>query len=991
MTDIWLIYPLIICFSAALFAWFYRLIGLNRWISIQWLGWLLSAAPFTAFILLLVNLNATGQSGAAIWQIAWMPTLGLNLALYFDGLSALFSLIITGIGALVVIYTGYYFHGEEDGWRFFVYLLLFTTSMLGVVLAGDLITLLVFWEGTSITSFLLIGYKTKEKAARQGAFKSLFITGVGGVALLAGALVMGSVAGSFELKTILTSGDLFRQDPLYPVILGLMALGAFTKSAQVPFHIWLPDAMSAPTPASAYLHSATMVKAGIYLMARLNPVLGFTDAWFWLLSLFGLITMLTGAYLGLKQNDLKALLAYSTISQLGMLMLLIGQESTIAFKALTIGIVAHALYKCALFLIAGIVDHATGTRDIRRLGGLWRALPITFFIGMIAALSMAGLPPLFGFIAKETLLATVAHPGLTRVIDVIFPACAVVTGAFIMAQAGLLIIETFVGQPRDSSIHPHRPPMGILLAPAVPAFLSLALGLLPEPWPIAAFLANAAQAAHGDEVEVVLAIWTGISVPLLLSVVAVMLGSSILVYRQQVRAKMNLIGEQWSINRLYASTMDIIDFLAKQVARVQNGKLRFYIVIMFIGMGVFVYVFDALPDFAFTGLTAINLSTFEGELAILRLFVLILVVATAFASVILDRDLPAILALGASGLAVAMIMALEPAPDIALVQVVVDILMTIILVLLLTRLPRAQRERAAEFTFHQTRPGLIRDGFVALGSGLVMAFIVFGMLVTRPRESVLTPFFEEHAKELVGATDIVGAILLDFRAFDTFFEIAVFALAAIGVYTLLRYASVEAGDEEETILSESTHKFSSMGIGGLHTSPFVRLLAYAILPLSLIVAFTHVVYGHDQPGDGFTAGVIVSLAVGLWYVVFGYKETRSRLPWLRSIELIGGGLLLVMISASTAWIITGSFFAPVDFGAMFEIELPRGLQLTTSLLFEIAICLTILGASALVIDTLGRPKDIDPESVRQIEEISTMEQLGKVTREDIREKLGEVR
>jgi multicomponent K+:H+ antiporter subunit A len=981
MADFWLVLPLAICLSASLMVSIIGLPDIRQRVYAPFLGWFLAIAPVSAFLIILSHLDLIRNGRAVIWQISWIPTININFALYFDGLSALFALLVTGIGALVVIYAGYYFKGNPDVWRFMVFLMLFMTSMLGIVMAGDLISLIVFWEGTSITSFLLIGYRSRDEEARRGAFKSLYITGIGGLGLLAGIIFLGTIAGSFDLATILGSGELFRLSPLYPVIIGLIAIGALTKSAQFPAHIWLPDAMSAPTPVSAYLHSATMVKAGIYLMARLNPVLGSTDTWFWILSLFGLVTMLVGAYLGFKQNDLKALLAYSTISQLGMLMMLIGQDTAIAYKALVIGIVAHALYKCALFLVVGIVDHESGTRDLRRLGGIRRMMPVTFFISGLAALSMAGLPPLFGFIAKETLLATVSHAGLTQIIDVIFPTIAVLSGALLIAQSGLLMIDTFFGKQRDKSIHAHDAPIGMILAPAIPAFLSLALGILPEPHALAAFLSNAAQSIYGAEVEVVLALWAGLTVPLLLSLVAILIGLTLIAWRHHFRAIMWQIYPQLAINNLYQKSLVLIDAAAYQVARVQNGKLRTYLVTIFLAIGGLIWMFKAIPTTI--GLTTIRfqLENVNDGVMLLRLFTLLFIIGTAFVSIILDRDLPAIIAVGASGLSVAVFMMLEPAPDIALVQVVVDILMTIVLVLLLTRLPRTQRERAAEFTFLQSRPSLFRDGLIAVGSALVVTTMVYVMLISRPRESMLTPFYERFAEPLTGARDIVGAIILNFRAIDTLFEITVFGAAAIGVYTLLHYASREAGDIENIVI-ESSKKPNTMGIGGLHASPFVRVLAYVILPLALIIGFIHIAYGHDQPGDGFTAGIIVSLAVGLWYVVFGYRDTKRLLPWLKSVELISAGILLIIIIGIVSTFITGEILAPVDFGEMLAIDFPKGFHLSTGLFFEVAIALAVLGGATLVIDTLGRPKDIDPESMRKVEEISKMEILGRVTREE---------
>ncbi|MGD9045688.1 MAG: proton-conducting transporter membrane subunit, partial [Desulfobacterales bacterium] len=333
MPEPFLILPILIIFIGALAAALCGLPVFNKRLSAPQLGWILSLAPLSAFLLLVQAVPDLQANLVYTWQTGWLSSVGFKASLYFDSLSALFALLITFIGTMVIIYAGQYFKHDSGTWRFFAYILLFMGAMLGLVMAGDVLTLFVFWEGTSIVSFLLVAYKFKDDAARKGAFKALFITAGGGIALLIGLLFMAHVVGDARFIAILASGDALRNNSYYPLILGLIALGAFTKSAQFPFHIWLPDAMSAPTPASAYLHSATMVKAGIYLMARLNPVLGLTETWFWLLTIAGMATMLTGAVLGMKKNDLKAVLAYSTICQLGILMMMIGQDMAISFKA----------------------------------------------------------------------------------------------------------------------------------------------------------------------------------------------------------------------------------------------------------------------------------------------------------------------------------------------------------------------------------------------------------------------------------------------------------------------------------------------------------------------------------------------------------------------------------------------------------------------------------------------------------------------------------
>jgi multicomponent K+:H+ antiporter subunit A len=962
MNDPYLLLPLLVTLTGAALALCAGLPAINQRLNVTRLAALLLLAPLLAFGLLLWQVMVLARGPSLVWRFEWIPSLGLSLGLYFDHLSALFALLVTGIGTLVILYAGYYFRGGQrpwGEWRFLTYLLLFMTAMLGLVMAGDVITLFIFWEGTSITSFLLIAYKTKDDSARRGAFKSLLITGGGGIALLLGLLLVSYLAGGTELVTILSSGDLLRESTLYPMMLGLIALGAFTKSAQTPFHIWLPDAMSAPTPASAYLHSATMVKAGIYLLARLNPALGFTDLWFWLLSLTGLATMLVGAYLGLKQNDLKALLAYSTISQLGVFVVLIAQDTEIAFKALVIGVLAHALYKSALFLVVGSVDHEAGSRDLRRLGGLARFMPFTFGVGLVAALSMAGLPPLFGFLAKETLLATATHPNVPASVNLIFPAATVLAGAFLLAQAGLLVWGTFLGKPRDPRIHAHEAPWAMVLAPGIPALLSLAVGALPEPVFLARFLADAAAEVYGAKVKVSLAIWTGITVPLLLSIVAVSLGLGLFLARDRIRAYQMSISERWSINTLYAWLLDLIDSAARLATRLQSGNLPAYLAVILLGMVALVVGFGGLARWQALVVLSLPTLDFEGEVAVLRIFALLVIVAAAGATVILRRDLSAIVALGASGLAVAVLMVLEPAPDVALVQVVVDILAMVVLVLALTRLPRDQRQQADRLSARQhlsskDRVGLARDALIAAASGTVVALLTLVALSSRPRASVVTPYYEEAAKALTGAKDIVGAIIVDFRALDTLIEIVVFSLAGLGVYTLLRYASRRVGDKAETPYAVAT-QLPTLGIGGRETSPFVHSLAYVSLPLSMVIAVVHVLYGHDQPGDGFTAGVIVSLALGFFYVVFGYEQVRQRLTWLRPAPLIGGGLLLAILSGTAAAVITGSFLGHVDFGQELNLTLPRGVNLSTSLLFEFSICLAVLGSASYMLDALGHP------------------------------------
>jgi len=960
-------FPILIVLVGALVAALLGVPALNRVIPLRRLATgrsslLLALAPISAFLWLAWQVPAWDAGEVFSWSFSWMPTLGLSLGLYVDSLSALFALLVTLIGALIVIYAGQYFKGDEGAWRFQAYVLLFMTSMLGIVMAGDVITLFIFWEGTSVVSYLLVAYKYHDPATRRSAFKALFITGGGGIALLAGLLFVANVAGDTQLSEILLQGDALRESPYYILMLALVAFGAFTKSAQFPAHIWLPGAMQAPTPASAYLHSATMVKAGIYLLARLNPALGFTEAWFWLLTIVGLITMVVGAYLGLKQNDLKALLAYSTICQLGILVMLIGQDDQTAYKALVIGIIAHAFYKSSLFMIAGIIDHETGTRDLRLLGGLRRAMPYTFGITSLAALSMAGLPPLFGFLAKETLLASSLHPSLPPLVSELFTAGSVIAGALMLAMAGMLVWDTFMGKPREASIKAHEAPTLMWLMPAIPAVLSLIFAQLPGPKEEATFLAMAASSAFGEKVKVSLKLWTGLNVPFLLSVVAISLGSVLFVFRQQIRGLQDRLAPGLSLNSLYNWTLERIDQAAEWSTRLQAGRLHHYLVVIIAAAVILVFGFSGASLFPSLEDLSLPSVSIRGELEFLRLFAILTVLGTALSTVWLKRDFAAILALSALGFSVSVLFVLEPAPDVALVQVVVDILSVVVLVLALTRLPRAQRQQAQELTESKdsSRVNLLRDALIAGAIGLVVMLITLGALTSRPRLSAVSGYYADNAKLLTNAQDIVGAIVVDFRSIDTLIEITVFSMAGLGIYTLLHFASRKHGDvagHGERPEQEQREINKTFGISGSQVSAFIRVPAFVTLPLSIVLAVTHMMYGHDQPGDGFTAGVIISLAVGLWYVIFGYHDTRRRLRWMKPSSLISTGILLAVVTGIATAMIQGSFLANVDFGELLGLPLPKGLYFSSSFLFEVSICLSVLGSAGHMLDSLGHPDD----------------------------------
>lgn len=942
MQNVSLVSSLLFCVIGAAWAGLYAWGPVRRFASVQAWGWMLAVwSACAAGALAYLGWGPAGlmQGDGSVLRASWpwAPGLGMAFTIHLDGLSLLMGLLVTGIGALVFGYAGHYMAGKDGAWRFLLYLALFQVSMLGLVLAGDLLMLFVFWELTTVTSYLLIAYDTRDAAARRGAFKAMVVTAGGGVALLLGFIVLSTIAGSSDLATVLAAGDAVRGHGLYGAALALVAVGAFTKSAQVPFYSWLPDGMTAPTPASAYLHSATMVKAGVYLLARLNPAMGSTEPWFYLLTGVGMATMLLGAVVGLRATDLKALLAASTISQLGVFTMLAGQDTPGAYKALAVGLLAHGLYKSALFMVAGIVDHETGTRDLRRLGGLARAMPATLAVGTVAGLSMAGLPPLFGYLAKDALIASTTHPSLPAPVAWVLAAAVVVSGACIAAQAGILVWDTFIARPRGPAPHGHDPSWGMLLGPGVPAVLSVAVAVLALP-AASQFASAAASAAYGAPVGVSLTFWKGLDVNKALGLLAMIAGLAVFVGRRVVSRAIPSGPEV-----LLPGVLAAMDGAARRMVRVQNGLLHTYLVVILLS-GAAVIAWQGLPS-----PPALSSLRWDEPWPALRISGCVLAAAAALAMVFMKKDIHAILALGATGLGVSLLFLVQPAPDVALVMIVADVLTIVILILALQRIPAVCRREADRLDYVESRSAYRRDGMIAVAAGLLFGLVALVVLAGRPRESVTAEWFAKYAKVGAGATDVVGAILIDFRALDTLIEIAVFALAGVGVYTLMRYASPAAGDADTPSPGEATADL-------LHTE-LVRLLAKGILPLSITVAATHVIYGHAQPGDGFTAGVILTLAVAFRHVALGYERSRRSKAWMRPMPLVAIGLSLAIGSAAASYIRTGSFFGHVNYGDLIGLPLPMDAALSSSFIFELSIALAVLGGGTLVIDTLSRPRD----------------------------------
>ncbi|MCG8606114.1 putative monovalent cation/H+ antiporter subunit A [bacterium] len=738
-------------------------------------GWILSLLPLslTVYFVSLAFPVSNGEAFRLVYD--WVPSLGISLSFYIDGLSLLFAILISGIGALILIYGSGYLTGHHHLGRFYAFILLFMASMLGLVLADNLITLFVFWELTSISSYLLIGFNHEQGQSRAAALQALLVTGAGGLALLAGFLLLGHVGGSFELSQLLSNGESVRSNRLYLPILLLILAGAFTKSAQVPFHFWLPGAMAAPTPVSAYLHSATMVKAGIYLMARMNPVLGGTDSWHYTITVVGAVTMLTGALLALPQTDLKRILAFSTVSALGTLTLLLGLSTSLATKAAMVFLLVHSLYKGALFMIAGSVDYETGTRDIGLLGGLRRVMPITAIVTVVAGLSMAGLPPLLGFISKELLYeaklqAPTAAPLITG--------AGVLANILMVALAGIVCIETFFGKSNVTPRSPQEAPFSMSLGPAILAGMGLFIGLFPDTL-AKPLLAAAVSAVRAEETVIKLALWHGVNPVFALSAMTILSGIGIFVVRKRLLRigkplhQLARIGPEnlyrWTINGLMAVATAQTRFL-------QNGYLRYYLITI-------LSVTSLLVGYKLLRLQGFNIPIDFSNVHFYEAALGILILSAAVTAVIIRSRLGAVAALGVVGYGVALIFIFYGAPDLAITQILVETLMVILFVLVIYHLPRFSKMTSGKARW--------RDLCLSVAAGGVISALVL-KAVDLQFHPTISSYFAENSVPLGHGRNVVNVILVDFRALDTLGEITVLAAAALGVYALLRLRLAKA-------------------------------------------------------------------------------------------------------------------------------------------------------------------------------------------------------
>lgn len=744
-------------------------------------GYLLALVPLAVFAFYLSLAFGADDVAAVSWT--WIDALGVDFSFRIDGLSRLFGLLISGIGAIIVVYAAGYLKGDPKLGRFYLFLLSFMGAMLGLTAADNLVTLFVFWELTSVTSYMLIGYKHEYQASRDAALQALLVTAGGGLAMLAGLVLLGIAADTQSIAEINAAGDVVRDHHLYVPILVLLLIGAATKSAQFPFHFWLPGAMEAPTPVSAYLHSATMVKAGVFLLARVNPSLGGTTEWTAALSIAGGATMLLGAYLALNQYDLKRILAYTTLSALGTLVMLLGVGTELALKGMVTFLLAHALYKGALFMMAGAVDHEAGTRDVRHLGKLARAMPITAAVAVIGALSLGGFPPLFSFIGKEVLLEATLENEWGAFWLLI--AVVAVSSPLLVVAAGVIAIRPFFQAGGEPPKHPHEAPPSMWAGPGILALGSVVLGLAPvlgQGW----LIEPAAQAVAGEEFEVRLALWHGFNLPLAVSAMTIAAGIVAYLVREQLRAL------TWPVESRVAGTVGPTrgyeGFLvgikrgsAWQTRKLQHGRLRRYVATTALATVGLV----ALAAFTNGG---VPLAFDVGGVHFYEWFLGALVLGGGVLTAVARNRFFAVTAVGVVGVGVALIFLVFSAPDLAMTQLLVDVLTVILFVLVFYHLPGPML---------QARRGvLVRDAALSLAVGATMTLLVLGV-VHADRPTDVSEFYAAAAYAEAFGRNVVNVILVDFRILDTLGEVVVLGAAALGAYALLKYRARDPeGDEQ---------------------------------------------------------------------------------------------------------------------------------------------------------------------------------------------------
>lgn len=887
---------------------------------------LTAITPLAALAITLYHAPAVLAGETIRFSAQWIPALGLDISLRLDGLSLLFLFMILGIGLLVILYARYYLSQNDSLPKLFSYLMLFMTAMLGIVMSNNVIQLWVFWELTSISSFLLISYWWHKSEARKGARMALAVTGAGGLALLGGLMLLGDIVGSYDLDTILASKAIIQSHDLYELALVLVLLGAFTKSAQFPFHFWLPHAMAAPTPVSAYLHSATMVKAGIFLLARFYPALAGTDTWFLLVGLTGLTTLLFGAYIALFKHDLKGLLAYSTISHLGLITLLLGLDTQLATVAAIFHIINHATFKASLFMATGIIDHETGTRDMRKLNGMWRYLPYTATLAMVAAAAMAGVPLLNGFLSKEMFFAETLHQQVLGSMSWLIPVLATVAGALSVAYSSRFIHDVFFnGEPIDLPRTPHEAPRYMRVPIEILVVLCILVGIFPH-FAVDGILSAASLAVLGQAMpEYKLTIWHGFNLPLLMSGMAVIGGLFIYVNRKylfQFQASLPPFNAKKIFERFLAV---VVNWCQNKIQSTENGSLQRYVFIM---LGV-VLLASGWPLFEMKQLAG---SVPNTPVDIQNAIGAGLLIIGAIATVIWHRiRMVSLLMLSIVGLMVSVAFTRFSAPDLALTQLTVEVATIILLMLALFFLPQSTPRESSSLR-------ILRDVVISSTVGVIIASICYALL-TRPLDSI-SEFFIANAKIGGGGTNVVNVILVDFRGFDTLGEITVLGIAALGIFKLLSRIPLymPASDSEGRPWSKDRHPI------------LLACISQSLLPLALLVSAYIFLRGHNLPGGGFIAGLVTSIAFILQYMAHGTAWINERFD-VNYRKIIASGIAIAMFTGVGSWFFDKPFLTTwFDY---FDIPFVGKTELASAIVFDLGVYLTVVGATLMILASLG--------------------------------------
>jgi multicomponent K+:H+ antiporter subunit A len=883
-------------------------------------AWAVAAVTATSLGLLLSYSSRIFSGEKIITKYTWLPELGIDFAFRLDGLAYLFALLILCIGLLIILYAKYYLADTDPIGKFYAYLMLFMAAMLGIVLTENILLTIVFWELTSISSFLLIGYWNFKSESRRGARMALTVTGGGGLAMLAGFLLLGHVAGTYELSGIFAARETIQSSPLYLPILILILLGVFTKSAQFPFHFWLPQAMAAPTPVSAYLHSATMVKAGVFMLARLYPALGGSYDFEIIVSVIGLTTMAFAAYVAIFKHDLKGLLAYSTISHLGLIIFLIGLSSPLSAAAAVFHIINHATFKASLFMVAGIIDHECGTRDMRRLRGLYQFMPYTATLAMVAAASMAGIPLFNGFLSKEMFFTeslTLSHLGW---FGVIAPVVVTFGGMCSVAYSARFVHNVFFnGTAKDLPHTPHEPPRFMKIPVELLVVICIAVGILPA-ITVAPLVFLAAYDVFGGPIPpYTIAIWHGVNTPLIMSMIA-LLGGVVMFWLLQHRFNLHLHApKELNGTRIFVHFIESLLGTARWITRtIQNGSLQRYLAVLIAAV-----LLIGLWPFMQHGYTTGDATLTPANPVAIMIWAIAVLAAIATALVHRHR-LTAVILVGVVGLATALTFAYFSAPDLALTQLSVEVVSTALMLMALALIPRTGPKESSS-----TRK--MRDLVLSILAGAGVTALLWAVL-TRPHESIAW-YYLAQSVPLGGGSNVVNVILVDFRGFDTFGEIIVLGIAAIGALSLMDGLKIER-----------------QLLPGSLNSVMLSVAARTLLPFAVLVSVYIFLRGHNLPGGGFIAGLITSVALVMQYMAGGLIATSAKLK-MDFPKLIGSGVLIAGITGLGSFIF-GAGFLTSTYGYP-ALPLIGKIPLASAAAFDLGVYLTVVGATLLTISALS--------------------------------------